>query len=98
MISTILLPRYLGDSILLFSYPTFLAALRYAGHEALSLETQVLMLLTFITRYTDLCHEWHYSKYRFTYKAAYLLLSAINVTTLFVSMYVLQHIVATQPF
>lgn len=75
--------RTTGDVLLLLILPFVLLSTRFAGLSAISLETQSIIWLTFILRYTDLLQNWHNHKWRLVFfKCAYISLSSINVALL----------------
>lgn len=81
-----LLPFYTANILLLASFPVVLLAIRYAGSAAISLETQCLILLTFLLRYMDLYKDWQsHDLYRVAFKTTYISLATINVVTLAVA-------------
>lgn len=78
-----LLPFYTANILLLASFPVVLLAIRYAGSAAISLETQILTLLTFMLRYMDLHKNWQsHDTYRVAFKTTYISLATVIVVTL----------------
>lgn len=75
--------RTIGDVLLLLTLPSILICVRLAGSAAVSLETQGIILLTFILRYMDLAQNWLFHKWHLVFfKCAYVTLSFVNVASI----------------